>query len=100
LQIRLFKRGRQAIEHALHERPLRDRILAVDIGAQLGGRSVDDRLRHIGLTKTRHAHGECRCVAEPFEDVGVDGDRGNAVALQPHREPDDRRATGASKTHP
>jgi hypothetical protein len=30
--------------------------------------------------------------------VRVDSDRGDAVLLQPHREPDDRRATGASKT--
>ena len=98
LQIGLVKRRREALEHPLHERPLGDGILAFDVGAQVRGRTVHDRLRHIRLTETRHAHGQRRCVAEPFEDVRVHGDRGDAVLLQPHGKPDDRRATGASKT--
>jgi hypothetical protein len=60
--------------------------------------TIDDRLRHVRLTEARHAHGERGCVAEPFEDVRVNGDGRNAVLLQCRGEPDDRRATGASKT--
>jgi hypothetical protein len=72
--------------------------VAFDVGAKVGRRTIHDRLRHIRLTKSRHAHRECGCVAEPFEDVRMHGDRRNAVLLERRGEPDDRRATGTSKT--
>src|SRR4029450_6318669 len=53
---------------------------------------------HVGLAQAWDAHGKRRRLAEPREHVRVHGYGRNAVLLERHREPDDRRAAGASKT--
>jgi len=82
---------------ALAGNPLLDKTDVERLGGGVTDAAIDDRLRHIRLTKARHAHRERSRVAEPFEHVRMDGDRRNAVLLQRRGEPDDRRATGASK---
>ena len=98
LQIRFIERYGEAVDHSLHEWPFRHRIGAVDVCTQVGGRTIDDRLRHVGLPQAGDAHGERCGIAQPREDVRVHGDGRNTIQLQRHREPDDRRAAGASKT--
>ena len=97
LQVRFVERTREAVDHLLHEGPLRHGIGAVDVGAQVGGRSIDHRLRHVRLPQARHAHGERGGADESGEDVGVHPDGGDAGFFERRGEPDDRRATRASK---
>jgi len=97
-QIRFVERTRQAVEHLLHEGPPGYAIGAVDIGTQVGGRTVHDRLWHVRLAKPRHAEGERGCFDESRKYMRVHPDRRDAVLLERRRQPDDRRATGASKS--
>ena len=98
LEIRILERGREAVEHLLHEGAPGDRVAAVDVRTQMRGRLIDDRMRRVRLTQARHPHGERGRLAEPRESLRMYGDRGHAVLFQRRGEPDDRRATGASKT--
>ena len=83
----------------LHEGPAGDRIGALDIGAQLRRRAADHRLRHECLPQRRHAAQPRRGFGDALEDMGVHGDARDAVlGFQQCGQPDDRRATGASKT--
>ena len=50
--------ARQPLDHLLHERPAVNGIVALDVGAQLGRRAADHRLRHERLP---------RCVGMPFD---------------------------------
>ena len=61
---------RQPLDHLLHERPARDRIAALDVAAQLLGRVVDDRLRHVDLARARHAVGTRRPIARAARTRG------------------------------
>jgi hypothetical protein len=97
LEIRFVGWNGEAVEHLLHEGPARNRIAALDVGAKIGRRTVHHRLRHICLSQTRHAHGQRRRFAEAREHVRVHRDGRDAILLQCRREPDDRRAAGASK---
>ncbi len=91
------ERPRQALDDLLHEGPAGDRVLAFDVGAQIGGGFIDHRLRHVGLARLRHAVGQRRRARQPREHVGVHGHARHARFFQRHRQPDDRRATGASQ---
>ena len=62
------------------------------------GRLIDNRVWRVRLTQTWHSHRQRRRVAEPRESLRVYGDRRNAAFFERRREPDDRRAAGASKT--
>ena len=81
LQILVIERAREALDHALHERPLRDRIDAVDVGAKLCGRAADDGLRHEHVAHGRHAGGECRGFGQARENMRADWDRRYALLL-------------------
>ena len=59
---------------------------------------INDRVRRVRLTQARHALSQRSRVAEPRESLRMDGDRWDAVLFERRREPDDRRAAGASKT--
>ena len=80
-QILVVERLREALEHDLHERPLRDRIRALDVGAQLRRRAADDGLRHERVARRRHASRERRGFREAREHVGADRDRRHALLL-------------------
>ena len=99
-EVLVVERLGEPFDDELHERPAVDGILAVDVGAQLAVGAPDDRLGDEDLARRRHAVGARHRPREAGEDVRVHGDRRDpVVALQRRREPDDRRATGASKTH-
>ena len=59
---------------------------------------IDDWVRRIRLTQPWHSHRECGRVTEPRESLRVHGNRGHTSLFERGREPDDRRAAGASKT--
>jgi len=63
-----------------------------------GGRSIDDWMWRIRLAQSRHAHGQGCRFAKPCELSRVNGDRRYATFFQRRGQPDDRRATSASKT--
>ena len=74
LEIRILERGREALEHLLHEGTPRDRVVAVDVRPQMRGRLIDDRVRRVRLTQARHPHGQRRRLAEPRESLRMHGD--------------------------
>ena len=55
-------------------------------------------MRRVRLTQPRHAHRQRGRLTEPRESLRVYSDRGHASLFERRREPDDRRAAGASKT--
>src|SRR5580692_2092981 len=96
-EIGVIERAGQAVDHLLHERPAGNLVAAFDIGAQLRRGAADDRLRHKSLPQCRNAAQPRGRLGDAGEHMGVDRDARHAVAFQQRCQPDDRRATGASK---
>src|SRR5918993_1228774 len=94
-----IERVRKPVDHRLDERGLVDRVRAVDVRAQLGGRAADDRLRDERLPQGRHAVGRGNGTHETREHVRMHGNGGYTCRLQRHGEPNDRWATRASKAY-
>ena len=99
-EVLVVERLRQPLDDELHERPAVDGVLAVDVGAQLAASSARRPAGDEDLAGRRHPVGARHRAREAGEHVRVHGHRRDpVVALQRRREPDDRRATGASETH-
>src|SRR5439155_12522 len=74
-----------------------ERVLPVDVRAQLTGRLAHDRLRDEHLPEPGHAVDRGHRPDDPVELVGVHGDGGNTVLrFDRHRVRGDRRRAGAS----
>src|SRR5207249_4591436 len=74
-----IQRRREPFDDFLHDRSPSERVLPIDVRAQLTGRLAHDRLRDEHLPEPGHAVDRGHRPDDPVELVGVHGDGGNTV---------------------
>ncbi len=82
LEVLLGERLGQAIDDALHEGALQDRIRSLDVAAQLRDGGANDRLWNVAVADRGPAAGEGCRLGQPREHVGVDRDGRNTLFLE------------------